>query len=90
MKPHQLKNYLVLGIILFLVFTIFSFVSLFTSVVIYSGFEQAKEYIKAYGLLDSFGIFFKLYKDLLIYKIEYSSQLDPATGTLLNKTIKFI
>lgn len=87
MQAYQLKNYILIGVILGAILAIFAYISLFSSVVIYAGFEKAQAYVKHYGLWNSTFIFYDLFKKLLLYRIEYGSQLDPATATLLNKSL---
>ncbi len=87
MKSYQLKNVIVISIILACVLSVFGYISLFASATLYSGFEAAQNIVKQSGLVDSILIFGKLYTDLLFYKLQYTDQLDQATGMLLNKTL---
>lgn len=87
MRAHKLKNFIVIATILGFVLCIFAYISLFSSVILYSGIEKAQAYVKHYGLWDSAFVFMDLYKKLFLYKLEYASQLDEVTNTLLNKTL---
>lgn len=86
MKAHQLKNVIVIGFILGFIFSIFAYISLFSSIAIYAGLEQAQQFVKANGIWESLLGFLDLYKKLLMHKF-FGGHTDQQTNMLLNRTL---
>ena len=57
MKSHQLKNFILLAIVMGIVGTIFIFGSLVASMAIYNGFDKTSAVMKKVGVIRSTGIF---------------------------------
>ncbi|MDX1950037.1 MAG: type IV secretory system conjugative DNA transfer family protein [Rickettsiales bacterium] len=87
MQPYQLKNLILLGVILGFVALIFSYGSLVGSMIIYNGGQKTRAYISEHGPSNSYkrflGVYFQLAK---IYATE-SHRLNPEDKSKIQKTL---
>ncbi len=78
MRSHQIKNYIILGIIIGFIGALLIYVSLTGTMSIYSGFAKTNMLIKKVGLGQSAVLFAEFYGKLLNYYINFSDALEPA------------
>jgi type IV secretion system protein VirD4 len=75
MQAHKIKNTILIGIILGFVALIFSYIALFSSMVVYTDLAKTNDIIKKGGIVRSYGTFMGTYKSLVAYYTQYSSVL---------------
>ncbi len=87
MKGHQVKNTILIGLILSVFAFFLVFASLTASMSVYSSFNKATGIIKTYGISKSTMYFGKFYGQLFDYYMNYSDSLDIATKNKLKATL---
>lgn len=85
MQAYKVKNTLLIGVILGFFALIFSFISLFSSMVIYSGMEETNYNLKKAGLVGSYGAFLKTYQKIAAYDNKYGEALKKSRPELHKK-----
>lgn len=87
MQPHQLKNFILLGIIMGVMLVVFSYASLVSSMIVYSGMEKTQGFIKDQGPYKSYKRFGAIYFQLVKIYAEKGRTMDVETRTKLEKTL---
>jgi len=87
MKGYQVKNFLLISVILSIFAVFFLFVSVTASMSVYSNFDKTSSIIKTSGISKSTVYFTKFYAKLFSYYIDYGDALDPASKKKLQQTL---
>ena len=84
---YQIKNFILIGLILTIVLSFLAFISLVGSMSVYMGTAKTGEVVKNYGISSSTVYFGKFYARLFNYYVEYGNTIDPAAKSKLKKTL---
>jgi type IV secretion system protein VirD4 len=87
MKGYQLKNFILIALILGVFFIVLSYISLVASISIYAGTEKTTGMIKKQGVSASYVQFGKVYIKLFSYYAKYNERLDERTKKKLQQSL---
>ncbi len=87
MKGHQVKNFILIGLIMGVFGAFVTFCSLTGSMAVYAGWNKTSNIIKKLGIKESTVYFGKFYGQLFTYYVEHKDVLDEASKKKLKKTL---